>query len=454
MMNCMEAAKAIGAQTRGGDVRFDSVSTDTRSIGAGALFVALRGERFDGHDYLQLAHERGAVAAMVAADAPQHSLVDGLPLIVVSDTRIGLGALAHAWRERFKLPLIGVVGSNGKTTVKEMCAAILRAQFGDAAVLATAGNFNNDIGLPLTLLRLRATHACAVVEIGMNHPGETATLARIAAPTIALVNNAQREHQEFMQSVADVAQEHAAVIHALSAQGLAVFNADDAHASLWRAACGARTQRDFGLTPYAAVHAEYQLHAHNSDLDIETPLGRVAVTLNVPGVHNVRNALAAIAATTAAGATLGAVARGLNSFSAVKGRLQVKAGKQGAQLIDDSYNANPDSVRAAIDVLAHAEAPRVLVLGDMGEVGEQGPAFHAEIGAYAKQCGIEHLLAIGPLARASVSAFGVGAEHFDDANAAIERAQQLLVQRPTLLIKGSRFMHMERVVDALLESAA
>lgn len=450
MMTISAAAAALKGHIVGEDALFSAVSTDTRSIGAGQLFVALRGDRFDGHDYLETARAAGAAAAMVASDA-EFKTEPGLPLLVVDDTRLGLGGLARHWRESFDVPVIAITGSNGKTTVKEMTAAIAREHFGDEAVLATAGNFNNDIGLPLTLLRMRAAHACAVIEVGMNHPGETAYLAAIAQPTIAVVNNAQREHQEFMKSVADVAQEHAAVIAALEADGVAVFNADDDYANVWREAAGSRPVRDFGLSEHAAVRAEYRATAQSSELLIETPEGRVAAHLEVPGLHNVRNALAATAAATAAGANTQAVARGLLKFRAVSGRLQAKTAANGATVIDDTYNANPDSVIAAIDVLAHAGARRMLVLGDMGEVGTEGAAFHAEIGAHARVKGLETLYTLGELARESTRAFGAGAEHFDDMDALIARVRATLQSNATVLVKGSRFMRMERLVQALTE---
>jgi UDP-N-acetylmuramoyl-tripeptide--D-alanyl-D-alanine ligase len=447
MMTIAAAAAALKGRIVGGDARFSAVSTDTRSIGKGELFVALRGERFDGHDYLQTARDAGASAAMVASDSELQSAP--LPLLVVDDTRLGLGDLAKHWRGGFDVPVIAIAGSNGKTTVKEMTAAIAKEHFGDAAVLATAGNFNNDIGLPLTVLRMRSEHACAVIEVGMNHPGETAYLAAIAQPTVAVINNAQREHQEFMKSVTDVAEEHSAVLAALEADGVAVFNADDAHAPLWRKAAGSREQRGFGLSESAAVRASYRATAQSSELLIETPEGHIAAHLDVPGLHNVRNALAATAAATAAGASLQAVARGLMKFRAVSGRLQTKVAGNGVCVIDDTYNANPDSVIAAIDVLAYAGAPRILVLGDMGEVGGEGAAFHAEIGAHARAKGIEKLYTLGELAGESTRSFGSGAEHMEDIDSLIEQVRTAAQSGATVLVKGSRFMRMERVVRAL-----
>jgi UDP-N-acetylmuramoyl-tripeptide--D-alanyl-D-alanine ligase len=450
MLMLAQAAQALGATVIGADVRFESVSTDSRTIERGALFVALRGERFDGHEYVGAARERGAAAAMVERVAGVSAQAAGLPLLVVGDAKLALGALAKHWRGRFRIPVIGIVGSNGKTTVKEMLAACLREQFGAPRVLATAGNLNNDIGLPLTCLRLRDAHACAVIELGMNHPGETGHLAGIAQPTVALINNAQREHQEFMKSVDEVAAEHAALVRALTRDGIAVLNRDDPHCDYWREIAGTRMVRDFGLRADATVRAIVRSSGIATELEVVTDAGSVVVTLHAPGAHNVRNALAAAAAATAAGATLEAVARGLAAFRPVKGRLQPKPGRNGIVVIDDSYNANPDSVRAAIDVLAASERPRVLVLGDMGEVGVQGEAFHEEVGRYAKEAGVDRLIAVGTLARSAARAFGAGGEHLDSIEAVIARAQGLTALKGTILVKGSRFMRMERVVEHLV----
>jgi UDP-N-acetylmuramoyl-tripeptide--D-alanyl-D-alanine ligase len=449
MMRLSEAAGAIGARLVGADVPFSSVSSDSRALGAGALFVAIPGERFDGHDFVGAVRALGAAAALVS-DAAKAGAA-GLPLLVVDDTKIALGRLAAFWRRRFAIPTVAIVGSNGKTTVTQMMASILRAQLGEAQVLATTGNLNNDIGLPLMALRLREAHRVAALEIGMNHPGETTWLAAIAQPTVALVNNAQREHQEFMKSVGEVAREHAAAFERLPADGIAVVNADDDHAGYWRGIVGARRVRDFGLDQPAAVTARYRLLDFGAELTIETPEGRVEVATSAAGLHNVRNALAAAATATAAGAGLDAVVRGLAAFQAVKGRLQKKPGRRGATLLDDTYNANPDSVIAAIDVLARAAGDKVLVLGDMGEVGEHGPAFHEEVGRYAKARGVDFLLATGPAMRAAARAFGQGAEHFDDVEALVARAETLLTTCTTALVKGSRSMKMERVVERLEE---
>jgi UDP-N-acetylmuramoyl-tripeptide--D-alanyl-D-alanine ligase len=355
------------------------------------------------------------------------------------------------------IPVIVIAGSNGKTTVKEMLAAMLRAHYGDAQVLATRGNLNNAIGLPLTLLGLRAAHRVAAVELGMNHRGETAALAGIAQPTVAVVINAQREHQEFMRSVGEVAAEHADLIRALPAGGVAVINADDAYVDIWRDAAGKRAAVavvEFALDHPAAVRARFIAGSGAATLELATPAGDATATMAVPGRHNASNALAATTAALAVGVPLPAVVRGLESFRAVAGRLAATRAKCGAAVIDDTYNANPDSVRAAIDVLAAAPSPKWLVLGDMGEVGAQGAAFHREAGDYARAAGIDRLLAVGVLAAEAAAAFGAGAEHFASVEALALHVAGATQPETTVLVKGSRFMRMERVVDALADPTA
>jgi len=452
MMDTATAAQAVEGQLVGDNVGFRRVVTDSRTLEAGDLFVALKGEHFDGHEFVAAAFAQGATAALVAADRAVALQGD---LIAVPDPLAALGRLAAFWRTKFDIPLAVVVGSNGKTTVKEMLAAILRAHFGDAAVLATQGNLNNAIGLPLTLLRLRAAHRAGVVELGMNHRGETRELAAIAQPTIAIVNNAQREHQEFMASVDEVAAEHADAILSLRRHGTAVINIDDAHADTWRAAArkaGAAVV-DFGLRDWADVSARCTLHADGSDVELRTYAGNARVALRAPGRHMVSNALAATAAALAARLPLSAIVSGLSEFRPVAGRLAARKAMSGALVIDDTYNANPDSVRAAIDVLAHAPGAKWLVLGDMGEVGAQGPAFHREIGAYAKERGVARLFAAGELTRESVAAFGEGAEHAGTVPDLAQRVVQQATSGVTLLVKGSRSMRMERVVAALTGEA-
>jgi len=435
-----------GAQLVGGDAAFDGVSTDSRTVAAGALFVALKGETFDAHAFLEQVASRGVAAVVV------HAVPEGwtLPAIVVPDTLVALGRIANAWRTHFAIPVIGVTGSNGKTTVKEMIASILAAAFGEEARLATQGNLNNEIGVPLTLFRLGAQHQAAVIEMGMNHPGEIARLAAIAQPTVAMVNNAQREHQEFMHTVEAVARENGSVLEALGADGVAVFPGDDEYTDLWRglAKCEVLT---FGLSDACDVRATYASNGFGNTLQVSARGAQFTLQLAAAGDHNVRNALAAIASTLAAGIAQDAIVRGLEAFAPVGGRLQRKQAANGATVIDDSYNANPDSMRAAIDVLAAYPAPRILVVGDMGEVGTQGKEFHEEVAAYAQARGIDHVLATGELAR-SMSASG--ARHYEQFDALLAALDSQLGGNgnATVLVKGSRFMKMERVVQHLTGS--
>ncbi len=433
------------------------VHTDSRSVRAGDLFVALRGERFDANDFLADAKKQGAVAAIVQGGAAATQLADaGLPGWVVPDARLALGQIARGWRAQFKLPLIGVTGSNGKTTVTQMIASVLRLWQGEAA-LATQGNLNNDIGVPQTVLRLRAQHRVAVVELGMNHPGEIAQLAAVAQPTVALVNNAQREHLEFMQTVEAVAQENGAVISALPAEGVAVFPADDTFSAVWADLCGARRTLRFAATahPLADVFATQAIWADAAwQVSATTRLGELRYALHIAGVHNVKNSLAALTCCLAVGVPLPVIGQGLAAFEPVKGRsraLLLRHAGRAITLVDDSYNANPDSVLAAIDVLAALPAPRLLVLGDMGEVGEQGVSFHAEALAYAQAKNIEQVLVSGVLAsQAARNMEGVAA--FAEHQALQSAVLAALPGVASVLVKGSRFMKMERVVQAVLDA--
>ena len=444
ILSSMEGATLVNVA---GEVAFDGVSTDSRSVAAGALFVALRGEVFDAHSFLPQVAGKG-VAAVVVEELPAGWT---LPAIVVPDTLVALGQIANYWRRQFALPVIAVTGSNGKTTVKEMISSILAAAYGDAGRLATRGNLNNEIGVPLTLFRMDASQQAAVIELGMNHPGEIARLSAIAMPSVAMVNNAQREHQEFMHTVEAVARENGAVLQSLPADGVAVFPHDDEFSPLWRELGAGRSVFSFGLTEDADVSCTFIAGDFGSDMSVtvlqaEEPV-EFFIALQAAGEHNVRNALAAIACTYAAGVPVDAIKLGLDSFAPVSGRLQKKAAANGAVVIDDSYNANPDSVRAAIDVLAKAAAPRVLVLGDMGEVGTQGREFHEEIGAYAQSQGIEQVLVTGELAR---HMRGASIRHFEQFDALLAAVDAAVTSTATVLIKGSRFMKMERVVQHLI----
>ncbi|ABB75787.1 UDP-N-acetylmuramoyl-tripeptide--D-alanyl-D-alanine ligase [Nitrosospira multiformis ATCC 25196] len=442
-----------------GKIDFTGVSTDSRALARGELFVALVGPNFDGHDFIVQARDRGAMGALVQQDRLTGDQEYGIPLIRVQNTRLALGQLAAYWRARFTIPLVAVTGSNGKTTVKEMIASILRRAAEQApeemrtdapdAVLATQGNLNNDIGMPLTLLRLRERHHYAVIEMGMNHPGEISYLSRLAKPSVALITNAGDAHIQGLGSVEAVARAKGEIFEGLDQQGIAVINADDPHNRLWRELAGNRQIIDFGLKSKAKVSADYKLTFSGAQITLILPQGVEETTLQVPGEHNVRNALAAAAVAVAVGVSLKTIASGLSTFGGVKGRMQRKCGVRGATLIDDCYNANPDSVRAALAVLARAEGKKVLVLGDMGELGDKGREFHEQIGDEARIAGIDELMALGDLSAYAAEKFGIGARHFRKMEDLLANIETLPGPDVTLLIKGSRFMQMERVVKRL-----
>lgn len=447
MMLLSQAAQVLGGKHIGPDVLFTSVSSDSRAIAAGDLFVALRGENFDGAQFVAAAAHDGAAAALVNAD----SFSGGeppCPTLLVEDTRLALGRLAAHWRAQFAIPLVAVTGSNGKTTVKEMLAAILRQAAGnDDAVLATQGNLNNDIGMPLTLLKLRATHRYAVIEMGMNHRGEIDYLTRLARPDVAIVNNAGSAHLAGLGSIEAVARAKGEIFAGLPSNGIAVINADDAHAPLWRVLAGKHALIEFGLERNVAVHAQWQVQGYGAHLEASTPQGSFSAALQVPGVHNVRNALAAAAAAVALHIPLSDIAAGLEKFAGVAGRLQRKTALCGAQLIDDTYNANPASLRSALKVLMQSAGKKILVLGDMGELGGDAATLHGEIGAEARRMGISQLLALGDLTVYAVDEFGAGAQHFKRIEDLLAILDKNVDADSTVLVKGSRFMRMERVVQ-------
>jgi UDP-N-acetylmuramoyl-tripeptide--D-alanyl-D-alanine ligase len=452
MMGIAEAATAIGGGIRGGDAVFNAVNTDSRSISRGDLFVALKGERVDGHRFVERAAAAGAVAAMVEEAPAAH----GLPLLIVKNTRRALGQLAAYWRSKFTMPLVAVTGSSGKTTVKEMLAGILResvrteSETSDSGfgVHATRGNLNNDIGVPLMLLELRPEHRYAVIEMGMNHAGEIRYLTQLAAPDIALVNNAGHAHIEYLGSEEAIARAKGEIFEGLKTGGTAVINADERFAALWRGCAAGKNQLEFGIEQRAAVSATYRLHYLKSEIVVQTPRGKASATLGAAGLHNVRNALAASAAAAALAIAPDAIGAGLSHFPGVKGRLQKMAGMHGATLIDDTYNANPQSARAAIAVLARAPGRTLLVLGDMGELGADAPALHADVGTYAREAGVGRMFALGEHTQLAVRAFGKGATHFPRIEELLSEIDKALAPDVTLLVKGSRFMQMERIVKA------
>jgi UDP-N-acetylmuramoyl-tripeptide--D-alanyl-D-alanine ligase len=453
MMSLGEAAAAMAGKLHGEDRTFEAVSTDTRAMASGALFFAIRGERFDATEFLAQAFAGGAAGAVVQGD--------GLPavgtkeaVILVDDPRAALGRLAASWRSRFDLPLIAITGSNGKTTVKDMTAAVLRAECSNPdEVLATEGNLNNDIGMPLTLLRLRAHHRFAVIEMGMNHVGEIGYLSTLARPTAALVTNAGTAHIGMLGSIEAIAHAKGEIYAGLGHDGIAIVNADDAFAGLWRAQNAHRRVLEFALDAPAAVTGRYAGHALHSDIVVSTPHGTVEFRLRAPGVHNVRNALAAAAAAHALGVPERAIGAGLEAFRAPKSRMQRCTGANGAVLLDDTYNANPESTLAAIEVLARMPGKRVLVLGDMGELGAETVPQHTRVGAAARAAGIERMYTLGEATRSAAGAFGAHAAHFTRIEDLLAALRPELAPDTTVLVKGSRFMQMERVVQSIRADA-
>jgi UDP-N-acetylmuramoyl-tripeptide--D-alanyl-D-alanine ligase len=443
MMDLDELARCTGGVPAGERIAWSSVTTDSRAVTPGDLFVALKGERFDGHEYAAEALRRGAVAALVSRRV---ALEREIPQVIVDDTKAALGRLAGAWRARFSLPVLAVTGSNGKTTVKDMLATILAVYCGGPdTVLATTGNLNNDIGVPLMLLRLRERHRYAVLEMGMNHLGEIECLARIAAPTAALVNNAQRAHIGLLGSLEAIAQAKGEIYSGIMPGGVALVNEDDPFAAYWKGLNPGRSVITFGTAESADVRGLLE----NGQLRLITPLDAFAVTLQVPGEHNARNAIAACAAAFAMEIPPHAIQAGLSAFEGTEGRLQRRPGARGSLLIDDTYNANPDSMKAALRVLARSGGQRVFVMGDMGELGDAGAPLHAEIGAFAKGAGIDRLVALGPLSVHAVEAFGAGGAHCASLDDLVREVAAEAGPGTTILVKGSRFMQMERAVERL-----
>jgi UDP-N-acetylmuramoyl-tripeptide--D-alanyl-D-alanine ligase len=446
-----EFARACGGRLEGVDRSFSSISTDTRSLTAGELFIALRGVNFDGNAFATAAAERGAAGVVVS----QQQNV-GVSQIVVSDTQAALERAAQNWRNRVTIPVVGVAGSNGKTTVKEMIASIFIQQ---APCLATRGNLNNHIGVPLTLLRLETSHRFAVVEMGANQPGDVAALLTLARPSIGVVTNAGAEHLAGFGSLEGVARAEGEMFVGLDASATAVINADDEFATLWRESTAA-TPLTFGLqqsADFSARHIETVSSSSgiSSRFEMLAPQGSALIQLQLAGEHNVRNALAAAAATSAAGVSLQNIAKGLGAMQAVKGRLQFKTAGNGLRIIDDSYNANPSSMQAGIDVLASQQGRLWLVFGEMAELGEFTTNAHREVGTYAQRKGIERLYTLGEPAALAASTFNNVARSFSDIDSLIaalkaDIAQEGSVNAICVLIKGSRCNRLERAVDALL----
>jgi UDP-N-acetylmuramoyl-tripeptide--D-alanyl-D-alanine ligase len=446
MMTLSAAARALDAPFTGSDAEFLAVTTDTRALQRGDLFVALVGPNFDGHAFLHEAKSKGAAGALVSRPLPT-----SLPTITVEDTRLGLGRLAAHWRAQFSIPLVAVTGSNGKTTVKNMLASIL-AETG--AGLATQGNLNNDIGMPLTLLRLRHGDRYAVIEMGMNHPGEIDYLTRIARPTVALITNAGEAHLAGLGSVAAVARAKGEIFSGLAQDGIAVINADDPHAGLWRQLAARHHCLTFGMDHPADISAECTLSIRGSVIRLKTPQGGIEMRLSLLGKHNVMNALAAASASIAAGVKLDDIKRGLEKLKAMSGRLEVKPGVKGARILDDTYNANPSSLVAGVEVLKEADGERVLVLGDMAELGDAAAEIHRRVGELARRLGVHRMFAVGELCKSAVAGFGDGAQHYPSQQALVEDLLSCIHPGMTVLVKGSRVMRMEKVVEQITADAA
>ncbi len=449
MLDLREAALALNGQLLGENARFGGVTTDSRQMNAGDLLVAIRGERFDGHQFVADALRSGAAGAIV--DVAGAADIEARPLIAVPDTRKALGQLAAHWRGQWQGVLTAVTGSNGKTSVKEMIAAILRAHAGAEAVLATTGNLNNDIGMPLMLLRLRAQHRYAVIEMGMNHLGEISYLTGLARPNLALINNAGSAHIGELGSRQAIAQAKGEIFEGLDNDGVAIINADDSFAHYWRGLLGARRVVDFSLDNKATVTAKLASLSPAVRMQVSMGQENAAVEVPAPGRHNAMNALAAIAAAYALQVPAEAARAGLARYQGIEGRLQSKRGVGGAVIIDDTYNANADSVKAAIEVLVQSKGERVLVLGDLGELGVFSTPLHREVGQAAKAAGLSRLYTLGEASAHASDAYGNGARHFSAIDDLVVALRSELTSNTTVLVKGSRFMRMERVVEALGE---
>lgn len=441
-----ELVRCAPGQIVGNDCAFNSVSTDSRTLQQGALFVALSGPSFDGHDFVAAAAERGAAAAIV-----ERPLAADIAQIVTPDPLAALSAFAHEWRRQFHIPVVGVTGSNGKTTTKELIGSMLSRQ---GKTLVTRGNLNNHIGVPLTLLELTAEHRYAVIEMGANHIGEIAQLASLVAPTVGIVTNAGAAHLEGFGSLAGVAQGKGELFRALPPEGVAVVNADDAFAAQWRDSSTAERVLTFGFEQPAdfmahRVRAQSGTGGFHTEFELVTPYGSRPATLALGGLHNLRNALGAAAAACAVGVEVDEIVAGLAAMKSVAGRLELKPALNGAFLVDDSYNANPSSLKAGLDAFRTFGGVRWLVLGEMRELGASADELHAEVGRYARQSGIERLLAVGEGSRFAVEAFGRGGQWFATLDALIADASKSLTGGVAVLIKGSRANRLERVAAAL-----
>jgi len=451
-MMMSQIAQALDATLHGNDVLMTGVSKDTRDIHAGDLYVALKGERFDGHQFIDNANSAGAVGALVS-DLQIDEKIQKMPQVQVNDTRIALGQLAAYWCRLWRQKsltgkMIGITGSNGKTSVKEMCGKILADYADDSAVLATKGNLNNDIGLPMMLLELQEQHQFAVIEMGANHLGEIDYLTTIALPDVAIVNNVGPAHLEGFGSLENTANAKAEIFNGLPDDGIAVINLDDKFSSVWQKICANKNIFSFSMNDLSAD--VYAKHIADNRYLIITGEAEAELSLNVPGKHNVMNALAATAATLSVGVPLSSIVASLSEFKNIQGRLTVTVSDSGYRVIDDTYNANPFSVSAAIDVLVEQSGNRILVLGDMAELGESAKDFHAEVGCKGKEAGVDSLYATGELSVNTVAAFGENGFYYKTKKELINALQEKLTENDVVLVKGSRSAAMDEVVERIL----
>ncbi len=438
MMQLSQVCDAVGGVMFGDDCEFHNVSINTRDECTGRLFVALKGDNFDAHDFVAQAAEAGAAALMV-----ERSVESDLPMIQVASTHRSLLDLAAWWRAQFAIPVVAITGSAGKTTVKEMTASIF-SEYGEG--IATVGNLNNQIGVPLTLMRLKAQDRYAIVEMGMNHAGEIAVLSSVARPTVALITNAGAAHLEGLGTVAAVASAKGEIFDGLADDGVAVINADDAFAEQWRMTAQGRKVVTFGLDNAADISSNYKVLDGGLELSVTTPSEQFTVRLETVGEHNVRNALAAVSLAWVSGVPTDVIQRGLAAYRAPKGRLAIRR-VGGRTLIDDTYNANPVSMAAAVKVLSDFEHS-TLIVGDMAELGETAAQSHRELGALAAEAQIDHCLACGEFAKHVVEGYGPQGLAFDSQSALLAHLESSL---PTgaVLVKGSRSARMEQVVGEL-----
>lgn len=450
-MTLAQMVKILGLKTVPVDLKIQGLSIDTRTLQSGNLFIALPGEQVDGHDFINEAYKKGAAAALVTRHVESE-----LPQLLVADAVAAMGTLGSAWRHQFSIPFIAVTGSNGKTTLKNMLAAILVAACdgNDAHVLATRGTLNNHLGLPLTLARLNQQHRFAVIEMGMNHFGEIAYLTQLTHPTVAVITNAASAHLEGVGDVAGVARAKAEIFAGLPQDGTAVLNRDDAFFTFWREQIGAHRYLTFGFHPDADVSATLHETAHTQHLQLHTPKGEVEINLPLLGKHNVLNTLAAVTAALAIDIDLKAIKTGLENIQPAPGRLQLHTLANGVNIIDDTYNANPFSLEAAVNTLATFAGKKILVLGDMKELGSEAKSLHQAAGKVIRQAGIDYLFTYGELSANTAQTFGEGAYHFSEQEKLVSALKPFLHNQTTILVKGSRSMRMEKVVITLVSSRA